>query len=160
MRCVTTDARLDSHFTTLDVSAIEDVALSQCRRAGASYAAVRLHQVRSRVVHLRDLELETAVDHRDLGVGIRVIGGGAWGFASTSRLDTDAVRDAARRACELAKQCSRLGGPEVSLAHEPSATGIHISDYATDPFTVPMDEMAKLYAAGKLDPQTAAARAA
>ena len=69
MRCVTTDARLDSHFTTLDVSAIEDVALSQCRRAGASYAAVRLHQVRSRVVHLRDLELETAVDHRDLGVG-------------------------------------------------------------------------------------------
>ena len=75
MRCVTTDARLDSHFTTLDVSAIEDVALSQCRRAGASYATVRLHQVRSRVVHLRDLELETAVDHRDLGVGIRVIVG-------------------------------------------------------------------------------------
>ena len=144
MRCVTTDARLDSHFTTLDVSAIEDVALSQCRRAGASYAAVRLHQVRSRVVHLRDLELETAVDHRDLGVGIRVIVGGAWGFASTSRLDTDAVRDAARRACELAKQCSRLGGPEVSLAHEPSATGIHISDYETNPFTVPMDEMAGL----------------
>lgn len=148
MRCVTTDAsayaRLDPHVTALDVSALEDVALSQCRRAGASYAAVRLHQVRSRVVHLRDLELETAVDHRDLGVGIRVVVGGAWGFASTSRLDSDAVRDAARRACDLARRCSQLGGPEVTLADEPQAAGIHISGYETDPFSVPMDEMVGL----------------
>jgi TldD protein len=138
------DPRLDRHVRDLDVTGIEDAALSECRRHGAGYAAVRVHQTRSRYVHLRDLDLETATEHREIGVGVRVLVDGAWGFAATSRLDRAAVTDAARRACALAARCAHLPGPDVVLADEPTASGTHISEYEIDPFSVPMDQMVSL----------------
>lgn len=78
------------------------------------------------------------MDHRDLGVGVRVVLDGAWGFAATSQLEVDSVRVAAMRACDLARRCASLPGPDVVLADEPVAHGIHVSDYDIDPFTVDM----------------------
>lgn len=136
--------QLDPQFASLDLAGIEDAALSECRRFSPSYAAVRVHQTRTRALHLRDLDLETAIDHRELGVGVRVIVNGAWGFAATSRLDPTAVRIAARRACELAARCASLPGPAVELAEEPAAVGTYVSQYSLNPFEVPVDEMASV----------------
>lgn len=148
MRSVTFDAvphlRLDPQFASIDVAAIEDAALKECRRFTPSYAAVRVHQTRTRALHLRDLDVETAIDHRDVGIGVRVIVNGAWGFAATSGLDSTSARDAARNACELAVRCASLPGPSVSLADEPVAVGTYFSEYAMNPFDVPMDEMASV----------------
>ncbi len=148
MRGVIPDPRLDPHVRDLDVAGIEDAALSQCRRHGAAYAAVRIHQTRSRFLHLKDLDVETATENREIGVGVRVVVDGAWGFAATSRLDRGAVVDAARRACDLASLCARLPGPEVVLADEPPATGTYISDYEIDPFGIPTDQMVSVLREG------------
>jgi len=134
-------SRLDVHFQRVELARIQDAALSECARFGASYAAVRVHQTRHRYLHLRDLAVETAVDQRSIGVGVRVIVDGAWGFAATSDTSPAAVRTVARRACELAARCAALPGPEVELADEPVAVGMHISDYEIDSFSVPIDEM-------------------
>jgi TldD protein len=145
MRGVTPDSqmlsRLDAHFRTVDLSAIQDAALSQCAGHGASYAAVRVHQTRHRYLHLRDLAVETALDNREIGVGIRVVVEGAWGFAATSDLRAEAVAATARRACELARRSAALPGPRVELADEPAVTGVHLSAYDIDSFGIPLDEM-------------------
>ena len=143
MRGVTpeTMARLDVHFRRVDLSGIQDAALSECARFAPTYAAVRVHQTRHRYLHLRDLAVETALDQREIGVGVRVVVDGAWGFAATSDLGPAAVRAAARRACELARRCAQLPGPKVELADEPIVTGVHVSQYDVDSFTVPIDEM-------------------
>ena len=143
MRGVTPEmmARLDVHFRRVDLSGIQDAALSECARFAPTYAAVRVHQTRHRYLHLRDLAVETALDQREIGVGVRVVVDGAWGFAATSDLGPAAVRAAARRACELARRCAQLPGPKVELADEPIVTGVHVSQYDVDSFTVPIDEM-------------------
>lgn len=145
MRSVIPDSvhsgRLDEHFRSLDFAGIESVALTECTRFRPAYAAVRVHQTRLRGLHLRDGQMESATERRDLGVGVRVVVAGAWGFAATERLDLRSVGEAARRACELALRCARLPGPEVVLADEPPANGVHVSEYTIDPFAVPVDEM-------------------
>lgn len=137
-------SKLDPQFAALDVASIQDAALSTAAHTGASYACVRVHQIKNRVLHLRDQQVETALDHRDIGVGIRVVVDGAWGFAATSSLEPAAVADAARRACALARRCAQLPGPEVVLAPEPVATGVHVSDYEIDPFEVPVADMVEV----------------
>jgi TldD protein len=102
---------------------------------------VRIHQVRTRFVRLRDQEVETAVEHRELGLGVRVVVEGAWGFASTTAMDPSSARGAARRACELAVMCARLPGPRVELADEPRARGSYASQYEQNPFDVPLTDM-------------------
>ncbi len=145
MRGVTLDpdplTRLDAHFRTVDLAVLEDAALSSCARYHPGYAAVRVHQTRQRHLHLRDLAVETALEQRDIGLGVRVLVDGAWGFAATTALDPESVAATARRACELARRSARLPGPEVELADEPSVVGVHISDYEIDCFDVPLDEM-------------------
>ncbi len=146
MRSVTDHALLDPQFAALDLAAIQDAALTTAAQHGATYACVRLHQVKTRMVHLRDRVVETALDHRDIGVGVRVIVDGAWGFAATSDLRGTAVVETARRACALAARCAQLPGPPVELADEPVARGLHISAYTLDPFEIPMADMVAVLA--------------
>ena len=141
---VTTDARLTSHFTTLDVSAIEDVALSQCRRAGArtqQCACIRS----APACTLRDLELETAVDHRDLGSGY-----GSSSGAPQFRVDQSAGH---RRGSGM-RPDEHVSWPKAMLTswrsggqprtHEPSATVFTSRLRNGSLHCVPMDEMAGL----------------
>ena len=139
--------KLDPQFVIVNLAGIQDAALSTASRAGATYACVRVQQIKSRALHLRDQQVETALDHRDIGVGVRVIVDGAWGFAATSGLDAASVADAAARACALARRCSQLPGPEVVLAAEPVATGVYVSAYEVDPFEVAMNEMVDVLSA-------------
>jgi len=145
MRGVTLDpdllARLDPHFRSVDLAAVEDAALGACAPFHPTYAAVRVHQTRHRFLHLRDLTVETALEQRDMGVGVRVVVDGAWGFAATTALDPQSVAATARRACQLARRAAGLPGPEVLLADEPAVVGVHVSDYQVDGFTVPLAEM-------------------
>lgn len=137
----------DEEFAALDLRRVTDLALDVCARRGATYGMVRVHQVRTRVVQVRDRVLETAIDHRDLGVGVRVVLNGAWGFAAASSLDDAAVRSAAQRACDLAARCAALPGPPVLLAPEPVYEGTYVSQYAIDPLAVPVAEMVDVLAA-------------
>jgi TldD protein len=133
--------RLDAAFAAMDTEDVLGAALQECRDGGATYAAARVHQTKSRYIRVRDRETETAVDHRDLGVGVRVIVDGAWGFASTTAVDPDSALAAARRACGLARMCARLPGPSVELADAPVVTGVFLAGYDIDPFSVPLSEM-------------------
>lgn len=55
---------------------------------------------------LRDEQVETAVSGRTIGLAVRVIVDGTWGFASHVQLDTTAAAETARRAVAVARGCA------------------------------------------------------
>ena len=84
---VTAPRQVDADFLALPRHELADAALSAAVAAGASHADLRIHRIVNEVVQLRDGELETAVVDREIGLAVRVIVDGTWGFASHAELD-------------------------------------------------------------------------
>jgi TldD protein len=118
--------------------ALADAALAAALRAGASYADVRVHRIASEDVQMRDGELENAVTSREVGLAVRVIVDGTWGFASHAELSPDVAADTARRAVRVAATLAPLNAERIELADEPVyRDAAWVSSYLIDPFTVP-----------------------
>ncbi|MGV0848640.1 TldD/PmbA family protein [Mycolicibacterium phlei] len=134
---MTATRRVDSDFLELPRSALADAALSAARDAGASYADLRIHGITTELMTLRDGDLETAVVDREIGLAVRVIVDGTWGFASHAELSADVAAETARRAVRVARTLAPLNAEHIELAPEPVYRDmVWVSDYAIDPFTV------------------------
>src|SRR5581483_3407453 len=66
--------------------------------AGAGYADARAVLRRRQSVATKNGRVETLSDAGTEGIGVRVLVGGAWGFACDRRLTPEGARDAALRA--------------------------------------------------------------
>ncbi|WP_095757580.1 TldD/PmbA family protein [Streptomyces xinghaiensis] len=143
---------VDESFLALPLRALADAALARARALGATHADFRLERVRSAAWRLRDARPAGSSDTTDLGYAVRVVHGGAWGFASGVDLTMDAAARVASQAVEMAKLSARViaaaGSDErVELAAEPVyADRTWVSSYETDPFTVPDAEKTGLLA--------------
>lgn len=134
---MTATRRVDADFLDLPRFELADAATSAAVAAGASYADLRIHAVTSEFVQLRDGELQTAVVDREIGLAVRVIVDGTWGFASHAELSADVAAETARRAVRVARTLATLNAERIELAPEPVYTdATWVSDYAIDPFTV------------------------
>ncbi|BCQ08603.1 hypothetical protein JMUB5695_02039 [Mycobacterium heckeshornense] len=137
---------IDADFVQLPRHELADAALSAATAAGASHADLRVHRIMTELIRLRDGELETAVVNREIGLAVRVIVEGTWGFASHAELAPDVAADTARRAAQVAATLAALNAERVELAAEPVyADATWVSSYQIDPFTVPVaDKIAVL----------------
>ncbi len=82
---------------------LADVALGAATGAGATYCDVRIGRYLRQFVITREANVENIVNTESIGAGVRVIAGGAWGFAATNDLTADGVAAAARQATAIAK---------------------------------------------------------
>ncbi|MDP7733972.1 TldD/PmbA family protein [Mycobacterium paragordonae] len=138
---MTANRGIDADFLDLPRRQLADAALSAARAAGASYADLRIHRISTEIILLRDGELETAVLSRDIGLAVRVIVAGTWGFASHAELSPEAAVRTARHAVQVATLLAALNTEQVRLAPEPVyADAMWASDYEIDPFGVPASE--------------------
>ncbi|MGV0717165.1 TldD/PmbA family protein [Mycolicibacterium sp. XJ662] len=134
---MTASRRVDADFLELPRHALADAALSAAVAAGASHADFRIHATTSELVQLRDGELETAVVNREIGLAVRVIVDGTWGFASHAELSADVAAETARRAVQVATTLAPLNAERIELAPEPVYSDVEwVSDYRIDPFDV------------------------
>ncbi|MGV0646466.1 TldD/PmbA family protein [Mycolicibacterium sp. XJ2546] len=134
---MTASRRVDADFLELPRHALADAALSAAMAAGASHADFRIHATTSELMQLRDGELETAVVNREIGLAVRVIVNGTWGFASHAELSADVAADTARRAVHVATTLAPLNAERIELAPEPVYADVEwVSDYRIDPFDV------------------------
>ncbi|MBM4790948.1 TldD/PmbA family protein [Streptomyces sioyaensis] len=143
---------LDDSFLALPLRALADAALARARALGADHADFRLERIRSAAWRLRDARTAGTSDSTDLGYAVRVVHGGAWGFASGVDLTMDAAARVAAQAVAMAKLSAKViraaGSDErVELAAEP----VHpdrtwISSYDINPFDVPDAEKTGLLA--------------
>ena len=128
---------IDDEFLALPLRRLADAGLSAARAGGASYADLRVHAITTEIVQLRDGELESAVLDRDIGLAVRVIVNGTWGFASHAGLTPDMAAEAARQAVGVAVALAGLNGEHIELADEPVyRDATWVSDYRIDPFAV------------------------
>jgi TldD protein len=128
--------RLDPRFTALPLDSLADAALSRAATLGATHADVRIERVRTGIRVLRDGRLETTTDTTDLGLGVRVIHDGAWGFAAGVTLTPDAAAALADQAVVAAKVSRVLSDRAVELAPEPVHVGDWVSPFGRNPFDV------------------------
>ncbi|OBK31940.1 peptidase C69 [Mycobacterium sp. 1245111.1] len=134
---MTPNRRIDADFLSLPRHDLADAALAAATAAGASHADLRIHRLVNEVIQLRDGELETAVVQRDVGLAVRVVVDGTWGFASHAELSPEVAAATARRAVEVARTLAPLNTDRVELADEPvHADATWVSSYRIDPFAV------------------------
>lgn len=138
---MTAHRRVDADFLALPRTALADAALTAATAAGASYADLRIHRITSEIIGLRDGELESSVVTREVGLAVRVIVDGTWGFASNAELSPRVAADTARRAVAVATTLAPLNSERIELADEPVyPNATWVSDYRIDPFEVSTKE--------------------
>jgi TldD protein len=99
-----------------DRKQLADAALSAARTAGATYADVRIGRYLNQFINARDTKIQGITNTESYGVGVRVVAGGCWGFASTKDVTTDGVARAARQAVAIAKANAAIQKEPVQLA--------------------------------------------
>ncbi|MFB4318586.1 TldD/PmbA family protein [Actinomadura sp. 21ATH] len=138
---------IDPAFTALPLRALADAALTRARELGAEHADFRLERVRSQTLRLHDASLETALDADDVGLSVRVVKDGTWGFAAGVDLTTAGAARVAEQAVEVAAVAAAVNREPIELAPEPvHGERTWVSAYETDPFDVPTAEKAALLA--------------
>ncbi|HZF68970.1 MAG TPA: TldD/PmbA family protein [Gemmatirosa sp.] len=120
-------------------------ALDAARRAGASWADVRISRNRNNSVQTRERQITDVVDTDTMGCGVRVLVDGTWGFCATQELTRAGVGAAAQEAVAIAKANRVARDRRVELAPAPAhPAATWRSAYVTDPFTVPVEQKADL----------------
>ncbi len=119
---------------------IADWALATAAARRARYCDVRVVDDRQRALATKNGVVGHAADSESLGVGIRVIAEGAWGFASTDNLSRSAVEAAAARAVEIARASSRVKQRELALTPEKAVKADWRGPCEIDPFTTSIEQ--------------------
>src|SRR5436190_2910712 len=137
-----------SAFSVIDLNfamkKIAEWALNIAALRGASYADARIVDERSRALATKNGKIGSASDAESLGIGIRVIADGAWGFAASDNLSREAVEATAAKAVAIAKASASVKQRDVQLAPEKPATAEWTSPHKTDPFTTSAEQNLEL----------------
>ena len=80
-----------------------DRALDVAKSAGASYADIRIIRRENQSIEVKNGIVQTLSLDGTYGFGVRVLADGAWGFASSNRLETAEIDRVAKLAVEIAK---------------------------------------------------------
>ena len=119
-------------------------AIETARRRGASYADARVMDIRSRELSTKNGEVGTLNQVESLGIGIRVIARGAWGFASTDRMTREGVSACAARAVAIAHASALAKQKDVALAAEAAVVDTWQNPFVKDPFRIPVERQLDL----------------
>jgi TldD protein len=125
-------------------------AIDTATRRGATYADVRVMDIRQRDLSTKNGEVGTLVESESLGIGVRVLANGAWGFASTDRLTDEGVEACAAQAVSIAKASALAKVKDVAMAPEQPFTDTWQNPFVKDPFRISVDrQLETLFAADK-----------
>ncbi len=113
-------------------------ALDTSAARGATYADVRVIDIRQRYLSTKNGQAAQVRDSESLGLGIRVIADGSWGFASTCYLDVTSVDAVAAQAVEVARASALCRKREVMLAPEGKVVDRWEGECQIDPFSLPV----------------------
>ena len=123
---------------------IGEWVLAVASARGASLAEARIVHEQTRQLGTRNGRVSVAGEGESLGLGVRVLCQGGWGFAATQELTREGVERCAALAVEIAKSSARVQREPVRLLPEPAAVAEWSSPCEMDPFAVPMEESLEL----------------
>ena len=113
--------------------------IKRLKKAGVDYADCRYVRRDTESIMVSDGKVEGLSRDIDVGVGVRVLHGGAWGFASTAVLTDAALKDTANKAVQIAKASAITQRKKVILAEQEAFKDHYVSPCNKDPFKVAID---------------------
>jgi len=114
--------------------------LNLCDSRGVQYAEARIVDERNRALATKNGKIGSASDSESLGLGVRVLANGAWGFAATEDLTRAGVEAAAALALEIARASALVKQHDVRLAPEKAYQDDWSSLCEIDPFSISIEE--------------------
>lgn len=112
-------------------------AIGRAEMLGASYADGRIEMKKREFIVVKDGNVIPSF-YEEIGIGIRVLVNGAWGFASSGRIED--ADDIAKRAIDIAKASGCAKKEDVFLEKYPAISATYNTPYKIDPFSVSLSE--------------------
>lgn len=119
---------------------IAEDALGAAEGRGVTYADVRVVETRTRRLATKNGKVGSLASSQSLGVGVRVLLDGCWGFAATDDLSAAGLTAVGGLARDIARASALAKKRDVELAPEGVYKAFWNSPCAIDPFTVPVEE--------------------
>jgi TldD protein len=119
-------------------------ALDTAKKKRATYADVRVIDLRQRYLSTKNGRPAQVRESQSMGVGVRVVADGAWGFAATDDLARASVDRTAARAVEIARASATAKKHDVQLAQEPKVIARWEAPCRIDPFSIPVSSCLEL----------------
>jgi len=119
-------------------------ALETAKLRGATLAEARIVDERHRALATKNGRIGNASDAESMGIGIRVIADGAFGFSATDNLSREGVEACAAHAVEIAKASATVKAQELRMAPEPAHRAEWSSPCKIDPFAIPIEQNLEL----------------
>src|SRR5215813_5054361 len=94
------------------------VALETAKLRGARYTDARIMHLRQRDLTTKNGRVGTLAESESIGIGVRVLAAGAWGFASTDQLTREGVARCAAKAVAIAKASALAKRGDVQMVPE------------------------------------------
>src|SRR5258708_12671852 len=91
-------------------------ALDTAKLRGATYADARLMHIRQRDLTTKNGAVGTLAQSESIGIGIRALANGAWGFASTDKLTREGVAACPAQPVSIARASPLPNRVDVKLA--------------------------------------------
>jgi TldD protein len=132
-----------------DLEKLGAVALAEAKKAGASYADIRINRYRQQFSGYRlsperggtkTDEVPFVTDQASFGFGVRVIAQGQWGFAASPLVSAAEIARITREAVVVAKANAVLQASPVQLAPTGKYVDRWTSAFQKDPFGVSVEE--------------------
>ena len=115
-------------------------ALDTAATRDAGYADARVVDLTVAAVSVKNGQVEAITDRQSLGLGVRALVDGAWGFAATADLSPAAIDAAAAQAVAVARASGQAPGRRADLGPAVASRGSYRTPIARDPFAVPLEE--------------------
>ncbi|HZR40978.1 MAG TPA: TldD/PmbA family protein, partial [Ktedonobacteraceae bacterium] len=119
-------------------------ALNIAQQLGASYVDVRVMERTTEAIEVKDGRVEGVSSGTSSGFNVRVIVNGAWGFASSARMEDAEAERIAQQAVQIARASALVSGEPVRLSPLSPQKGTYRTPMKTDPFSVPLSQKVQL----------------
>ena len=114
-------------------------ALDTAAGRGATYADIRVVRRLEESIAIKSGRVEGVASGESEGFGVRVLVDGAWGFASSHRLEAGEVDRVAGQAVRIARASATALRHPVVLDDRPPAHGTFETPLVEDPFSIPLE---------------------
>src|SRR5258707_11964967 len=118
---------------------LTDRALDTANGLGAEYADIRVVRRLEESIAVKTGRVEGVAIGEAEGFGIGVLVDGAWGFASSNRLELGEADRVAGLATRIARASATALRRPVVLDDRPPAHGTYETPFVEDPFDVPLE---------------------
>jgi TldD protein len=119
---------------------LADAALAKATAGGASFADLRIMQIDSESLFVRERMVQGIDAASRFGCSVRVLVDGAWGFAAGDELTADGVARLAATALALAAAQAGWRRRPIEIESLPGHVGRFEQPVASDPFAMAVDE--------------------